>query len=1128
MQLLKATNESIQITTGASVTTSYQFPSDNNSAAGSAYNDASDLNLGFICAVTQNSTSTGLRYLSPASGVTVTPYLYNDSTNALVASGSSFVTTGTGWVFLPFSSLFSMVPGITYVASVFIVGGQYYANSTGGWPYTDGPVYASVSNAGRYTYSSSATKPTALVTARYGIDIVVQQFGAYPMPVRKGFTFINTLAGNIFTLSPDATISVGDWMIMVYESYSGAGAITDPPGWTVIQPSSVTTGTLVTAIYAKMRAVGETSYTVTVAANGNSDTLSLMWGSGGAAVSSWIIGSNMLRPNITPTTSYNNVAPSITTATSNTLALSISTERTTTDESNIISMTGASPWFYVTQNPLSIQTLSVGFINQLTAGATGDITMVYANANANNGMALQIGIPPSNGSLSYSASYIDSSSTGVTKSSSEGLVNPPTTSTIISTPASSTTRLVKMISLINTDITVANIVLFQKNIGGILYNLTPMFRLSAGEMVQYIDKIGWTYYAADGTIKRDMALFTAEDTQVQYNKSGHLPGLEKAYNSTWTQQTGSGAIGWAYDSVVLSSDGSKVIAAAKNSYMYTSTNYGVTWTQQTGSGSRNWQSMAASSDASTAFGVESPGYIYRSTDSGITWTQQTGSGSKSWKSIAASSTGAKIAALAASDNYIYTSSDSGVTWTQQTGSNIAGWQAIASSADGTKLAGTIYAGYIQTSSDSGVTWTQQTGSGIKNWLDIAMSSDGTKLVSIVNNEYLYLSSDSGVTWSPQTIISTHAWQSVAMSSDGSIIVAAPSYSYIYFSTDGGATWSSQSLTDGWTAIAITPDGTRVVATSDLTYISTGTITGVLPAPTPSWKTLNNPYTSHSLSLQSSNSTLQLNTRTSDPSAPSNNVISFYARSAASFPSLSILDAANKPTSLQSSLAQRSIMQWTPGPTNVGTWIGTNGVTRATAASVLPTTTTVYTAMRRTTFSSVATTTNQQIGLRSDNMFFVGQQSGFFFSCRFGFDAIAAGMRAFVGLCPSTTIVSVDPSTSLNTLGFGFDLADNAWTFYHNKGAGTAIKETISGQGTLATNNTGYDAYIWSPPNSTTVYYRLDRTDTGVTIVDRSVNGTIPVGTVALMATAQMSNGTANITANAAVLGVNRLYVETVR
>ena len=44
----------------------------------------------------------------------------------------------------------------------------------------------------------------------------------------------------------------------------------------------------------------------------------------------------------------------------------------------------------------------------------------------------------------------------------------------------------------------------------------------------------------------------------------------------------------------------------------------------------------------------------------------------------------------------------------------------------------------------------------------------------------------------------------------------------------------------------------------------------------------------------------------------------------------------------------------------------------------------------------------------------------------------------------------------------------------------------------------------------------------------SVSTDLPVDTTLLMATAQMSNGTANLAATDAVLGVNRLYVETDR
>jgi hypothetical protein len=262
----------------------------------------------------------------------------------------------------------------------------------------------------------------------------------------------------------------------------------------------------------------------------------------------------------------------------------------------------------------------------------------------------------------------------------------------------------------------------------------------------------------------------------------------------------------------------------------------------------------------------------------------------------------------------------------------------------------------------------------------------------------------------------------------------------------------------------------------------------------------------------------------------NNSLALYGRTTSGHATMSVIDAVLSPMAVQAALWQNNTMTWTPSG-NVGTWQGTSGVTVGTATSVLPTTTNVYTAMRRSTFSSVVTTTNQQVGIRSDLMFFMGTtlgQGGFFFSCRFGFDSIATGMRAFIGLCPSTSIVNTDPSNSLNTLGFAFDLADTAFSFYHNNGSGTAVKEPISGQGTLATNNTGYDAYIWSPPNSANVYYRLDRTDTGATIVDSFVSSILPVAGTMLMATAQMSNGTANTSANAAVLGINRLYVETNR
>jgi hypothetical protein len=239
------------------------------------------------------------------------------------------------------------------------------------------------------------------------------------------------------------------------------------------------------------------------------------------------------------------------------------------------------------------------------------------------------------------------------------------------------------------------------------------------------------------------------------------------------------------------------------------------------------------------------------------------------------------------------------------------------------------------------------------------------------------------------------------------------------------------------------------------------------------------------------------------------------------------------TPLQAAIWQNNTVLFTPGA-SAGLYQGTVGSNLGTAAIALPTTTNLYTMMRRSTFASVVTTTNQQVGVRTENMFCRGNAAGlggFLFACRFGFTSIKAGCRAFVGLCADTSaIVTADPSSKLNMCGFAFDLADTAWTFMHNDGVGTATKDAIAGQGVLATNNTSYDAYIWCAPNDSTVYYRLDRTHSGspVTLVDSSTNTDLPVNTTLLCAQCVMSNGTANTVVGDATIGVNRMYIETDR
>jgi hypothetical protein len=185
-------------------------------------------------------------------------------------------------------------------------------------------------------------------------------------------------------------------------------------------------------------------------------------------------------------------------------------------------------------------------------------------------------------------------------------------------------------------------------------------------------------------------------------------------------------------------------------------------------------------------------------------------------------------------------------------------------------------------------------------------------------------------------------------------------------------------------------------------------------------------------------------------------------------------------------------------------------------------------LRRSTFATVVTTLNQQVGTRSEAMFFRGNATslgGFFFVCRFMLATWTAGNRLFVGMSVGTTaVVTVQPSTLLNTIGFCVEAGDTAITLLHNDGAGTGTKDTIAGQPTLATNQ-GYAAYLFCKPNDSTVYWRLDNINTQTTIAEGSTSTDLPVNTTGLVAHCAISNG-ANTVVGAATVGVNRIYIET--
>lgn len=289
--------------------------------------------------------------------------------------------------------------------------------------------------------------------------------------------------------------------------------------------------------------------------------------------------------------------------------------------------------------------------------------------------------------------------------------------------------------------------------------------------------------------------------------------------------------------------------------------------------------------------------------------------------------------------------------------------------------------------------------------------------------------------------------------------------------------------------------------------------------------------SATLALSGSNAQMQFGAVSAVPAVPPSATLAIFAQQVSGKMQLMKFGPSGDDEAVQASLWQNNVVLWTAGGTsNAGTWWGSATATAGgTVGAGTQAVTNAYTAMRRSTFANVAATLNQSVGLTSDQSFWRGNGAGFggfFFVCRFGLNTYTAGDRLFVGLMATNPGSLADPTTIANTVGFAINAADSSISFVTVDNTTTATKAAISGQPVLATNN-GYDAYIYAKPNDTTIYYRLEDAVSGTVIVDSSATTNLPLNTTFMFAKALMSNG-ANTAVSSAVIGINRLYIETNR
>lgn len=263
---------------------------------------------------------------------------------------------------------------------------------------------------------------------------------------------------------------------------------------------------------------------------------------------------------------------------------------------------------------------------------------------------------------------------------------------------------------------------------------------------------------------------------------------------------------------------------------------------------------------------------------------------------------------------------------------------------------------------------------------------------------------------------------------------------------------------------------------------------------------------------------------SEPATPASGFAHLYMKNYAGRSILKSKGASGLDFPYQPALFGNNVCLWTPTNAASGLWVGTLGAGAGTYFSQLPTTTNLYTSIKRARYSNVVTTLNQVLGQRNTEATFMrggaAGQGGFFFFARLGFDTWTNGGRFFAGMHSATTVISADPSALNNTVGFCVDAADNGAISFLTRG--TAATKASTGF-TIVTNK-GYDVYIFCAPNSSQYTWRIVDIVAG-TEATGTATLTLPTNTQLLTAGILASNA-AVTPVNSVQLGINRIYVET--
>lgn len=304
-------------------------------------------------------------------------------------------------------------------------------------------------------------------------------------------------------------------------------------------------------------------------------------------------------------------------------------------------------------------------------------------------------------------------------------------------------------------------------------------------------------------------------TGVSINSSGNYMIACSSGSSTTSIDTGyifiSNDFGntWSYanwQSISCNLEGTYIIAAIKNSYLYRSVDSGATWNPIITSGLYNWSAVCHSKKKYNINYIICAavynGYLYISYDSGVSWNIS--NSIRYWVNVKMSENGQYIIA-AEINGYLHFSKDSGLNWNIITQNGSQKWSGLDISFDGKIIYATVYDDKIYSSIDFGETWTNN------NWSQSIISADALINIAIVYGGYIYKSVNISNNWKTKIITSfdgissnkNRSWKYISGVSDLSTMFAIEYNGYVWKSADFGETWVSLKGigTDNWSSIS---------------------------------------------------------------------------------------------------------------------------------------------------------------------------------------------------------------------------------------------------------------------------------------------------------------------------------------